>query len=338
MARPETNNPTVSRAAVLAAAGAAAAAAALRPARALAQTRTLKVGYFPGVGTLPLWAAIELGIFAKAGLDVTALPTPASIELFGAIDRGELDLAHTSVDNPIAYDAGVGAATLKNRDFVAFAGVDDGMLRLVARPGITTIAELRGKTLAVDAMSTGYAFALRELLARAGIAEHDVTFVAKGGTQQRAQGLLAGAFDATLVTPPFDVQANAKGFTTLARATDVLGAYQGISLVTRRAWLAENRPVAITYVRAFRAALDRVATDRAGAIAILMRNTKIDEATASASYDAAFGPHGGIHRDAALDLAGIRTVLSLRAKYAPPGAGVEPARYVDTTILRDAGA
>jgi ABC-type nitrate/sulfonate/bicarbonate transport system substrate-binding protein len=336
MTRPETQNPPVTRRALLAAAGATAALAALRPGRALALNRALKVGYFPGVGTLPLWAAIELGIFAKAGLDVTALPTPASIELFGALDRGELDLAHTSVDNPIAYDAGVGAASLKNRDFVAFAGVDDGMLRLVARPGITSIAELRGKTVAVDAMSTGYAFALRELLARAGVSEHDVTFVAKGGTQQRAQGLLAGAFDATLVTPPFDVEANAKGYTTLARATDVLGAYQGISLVTRRVWLAENRPVAVTYVRALRAALDRVATDRASAVAILMRNAKIDEATANASYEAAFGPHGGVHRDAALDLAGIRTVLALRAKYAPPGAGSDPGPYVDTTILRDA--
>jgi ABC-type nitrate/sulfonate/bicarbonate transport system substrate-binding protein len=263
MTRPASQNPLVSRQRFLAGAGAAAAAVALRPARVLAQARALKVGYFPGVGTLPLWAAIELGIFAQAGLHVTALPTPASIELFGAMDRAELDIAHTSIDNPIAYNAGV---------------------------------------------------------------------------QQRAQGLLAGAFDATLVTPPFDVQANAKGFTTLARVTDIVGPYQGISLVARRAWLAVNRPAAVTYVRAFRAALNRVATDRASAVAILMRNTKVDEPTANASYDAAFGPQGGIHRDAALDLAGIRTVLELRAKYAPPGGGSAPELYVDTTILRDASA
>jgi ABC-type nitrate/sulfonate/bicarbonate transport system substrate-binding protein len=212
------------------------------------------------------------------------------------------------------------------------------MLRLVARPGITTIAGLRGKTLAVDAMSTGYAFALRELLAKAGVTDADVTYVAKGGTQQRAEQLMAGAIDATLVTPPFDVQANAEGFTTLARVTDVLGSYQGISLVTRRAWLAANRATAVTYLKAFRAALTRVAADRATAVAILMRHTKVDQAMATASYDAAFGPQGGIHRDAALDLDGIRTVLQLRAKYAPPGAGSDPSIYVDATILRDASA
>lgn len=338
MTRPGTENHPLTRRSLLAGIGLAALTGAVRPELVLAQTHSLKVGYFPGVGTLPLWAAIELGIFEQAGLHVSATPTPASIELFGAIDRGDLDLAHTSIDNPIAYDAGGGATSLKNHDFVAFAGVDDGMLRLVARPGITTIAELRGKTLAVDAMSTGYAFVLRELLARAGLTDRDVTYVAKGGTQQRAEQLMAGAFDATLVTPPFDVQANAKGFTTLARATDVLGNYQGISLVTRRAWLQANRTVAVTYVRAFRTALARVAGDRAMAVAILMRNTKIDEPTANASYDAAFGPHGGVHRDAALDLDGIKTVLELRAKYAPPGAGTVPAPYVDTTILRDASA
>lgn len=331
MTSPESHNKSVSRRTLLAGAGAVAAAAAFRP--ALAQGRALQVGYFPGVSTLPLWAAIEEGIFTQAGLDVTARPTPASAALFTAIDRGELDLAHTSIDNPIAYDAGVGATDLRNRDFVAFAGVDDGMLRLVARPGITTIGELRGKILAVDAMSTGYAFVLRELLARGGVAEHEVTFVAKGGTQQRAEQLLAGTIDATLVTPPFDIQANAKGFVTLARATEVLGAYQGIAMVARRRWLAQNRTVAETYVRAFRAALNRVVSDRPAAVALLMRNAKIDEPTANASYDAAFGPHGGVHRDAALDMAGIRTVLQLRAKYAPPGAGSTPELYVDTTLL-----
>ncbi|HYZ16872.1 MAG TPA: ABC transporter substrate-binding protein, partial [Candidatus Acidoferrum sp.] len=335
MTRPASNNPLPTRRFALAGIAAALTSLAGR-APSLAAMRSLQVGYFPGVGTLPLWAGIELGIFERAGLGVTAKPTPASSELFAAIDRGDLDLAHTSIDNPIAYDAGVGAAALTHRDFVAFAGVDDGMLRLVARPGISTIAELRGKTLAVDAMSTGYAFALRELLAKAGLTDADVTYVAKGGTQQRAEQLMAGAVDATLVTPPFDVQANAKGFRTLARATDVLGSYQGIALVTRRAWLQANRPVAITYVRAFRAALERVATDRATAVGILMRNTKVDEPTANASYDAAFGPQGGVHRDAALDLAGIKTVLQLRAKYAPPGAGSAPELYVDTTILRDA--
>jgi hypothetical protein len=37
-------------------------------------------------------------------------------------------------------------------------------------------------------------------------------------------------------------------------------------------------------------------------------------------------------RNAAVDLDGVRTVLRLRAKYAPPGAGDDPAPYVDSSI------
>jgi ABC-type nitrate/sulfonate/bicarbonate transport system substrate-binding protein len=304
-------------------------------ARASAQSPQVRVAYFPGVSALPLLIADRSGSFAREGLNVRIAPTASSADLFAQLDAGTLELAHTSIDNPIAYDVGAGPAPLAHRDFVAFLGVDDGLLRLVARPGIARIADLRGKTLAVDALSTGYAFALRGMLATAGLGERDVVLVPKGGTQQRAAGLLAGAFDATLVTPPFDLTANAAGFTTLARATDLLGRYQGISVVARRAWLSANRDVALRYTRAYRNALGVAVRDRANAVAVLTAALGVSEAIAAASYDAAFSADGGIRRDAAVDIEGVRTVLRLRARYAPPGAGDDPAPYVDTTIRDD---
>ena len=300
--------------------------------RAGAQPTTVRVAYFPGVSALPLLMADAFGSFAREGLDVHVEPTPSSALLFAKLDAGTLELAHTSIDNPIAYDVGAGPAPLANRDFVAFLGVDDGLLRLVARPGIARIADLRGTTLAVDALSTGYAFALRAMLATAGLTESDVTLVAKGGTQQRAAGLLEGAFDATLLTPPFDLTANTAGFVTLGRATDLLGPYQGISVVARRAWLAANRDVALRYARAYRDALALAVRDRAKATAVLTSALGATPQIAALSYEAAFSPGAGIQRSAAVDLDGVRTVLRLRAKYAPPGAGDDPAAYVDASI------
>jgi len=301
-------------------------------ARADALPAQVRVAYFPGVSALPLLIANEAGSFVREGLDAQIAPTSSSADLFAKLDAGTLELAHTAIDNPIAYDSGAGATTLVHRDFVAFLGVDDGLLRLVARPGIARIADLRGTTLAVDALSTGYAFALRAMLATAGLGEGDVTLVGRGGTQQRAAGLLAGAFDATLLTPPFDLTANAAGFVTLGRATDLLGPYQGIAVVARRSWLAANRDVALRYGRAYRGALGLAAQDRAGAVRILASALDVSATIAAASYDAAFSRDGGIQRNAAIDLDGVRTVLRLRARYAPPGAGDDPAPYVDPTI------
>ncbi|MEA2688111.1 MAG: hypothetical protein QOD51_718 [Candidatus Eremiobacteraeota bacterium] len=314
-------------------AGAAATvAAASVSTRAGAQSQQVRVAYFPGVSALALLIADRSGSFARERLDAHIAPTASSADLFAQLDAGTLDLAHTSIDNPIAYDVGAGPAQLAHRDFVAFLGVDDGLLRLVARPGIARIADLRGKSLAVDALSTGYAFALRAMLATAGLGENDVTLVARGGTQQRSAGLLAGAFDGTLLTPPFDLAANAAGFVTLGRATDVLGPYQGIAVVARRAWLGTNRDVAVRYARAYRNALDLAVSERANAVTTLATALGVSDTIAAASYDAAFSPNGGIQRNAAVDLAGVRTVLRLRARYAPPGAGDDPAPYVDSTI------
>jgi ABC-type nitrate/sulfonate/bicarbonate transport system substrate-binding protein len=313
----------------LSAAGIAAAAVAV-PAQAAAAVR---VGYFPGVSALPLLLGSSRGIFAREGLDVTVTPVTSSADLFVALDAGTYEIGHTSIDNPIAYDSGRGDSRVTSRDFCAFLGVDDGQLRLVARPGIATVRDLRGKTVGVDAIATGFTFALRGILAASQLGEDAVTLVVHGGTQQRAQGLMAGRFDATLLTPPFDLAANGAGYATLARATDVIGRYQGIAVVARRAWLSANRATAVAYARAYRAALAETLRDRAGAVELLATTLGVTPTIAEASYAGALAPGGAFTRGGGIDLEGVRTVLRLRARYAPPGAGDDPAPYVDPSIL-----
>jgi ABC-type nitrate/sulfonate/bicarbonate transport system substrate-binding protein len=310
----------------------AAAAGGVRKADAQALI-PIQVGYFPGISALPLLTGVYVGMFASEGLAVDIEPAVTSNKLFSQLDDGIVHIAHTSIDNAIACDLGLGPASVKSRDFVAFLGVDDGQLRLVARRGITRIAQLRGKTLAVDSLSMGFAFALRAILDAEGLAEDEYRLVAQGGTQQRASGLVANKFDATLLTPPFDLSVRARGCSTLAHVTDVLGPYQGIAVVARRAWLSENGSAATRYMHAYREALAHAAADKTGSIPLLARALRVAPAVAAASYDAALRHGGGFCRDGALDLDGIRTVLRLRARYAPPGGGEDPAPYIEPAII-----
>ena len=313
---------------------AAVAAAAGGVRKAGAQTLIpIQVGYYPGISALPLLIGVYVGMFASEGLAVDAEPTVAVNKLFSQLDDGVVNIAHTPIDNAITYDVGLGPNGVKSRDFVAFLGVDDGQFRLVARPGITRIAQLRGKTLAVDSLSTGMAFVLREMLEIEGLAENTYRLVAQGGSQQRANGLVSGKFDATLLTPPFDVSVKARGCTTVAHATDLVGPYQGIAVIARRAWLGENESAATRYMRAYREALAHAAADKTGSIPLLSSALHVAPAVAAASYDAAFRHGGGFHREGNLDLDGIRNVLRLRAEYAPPGGGKDPAPYIEPAIL-----
>ena len=133
-------------------------------------------------------------------------------------------------------------------------GGDGGFLSVVGGPGIRSFADLKGKTLSVDAMTTGLAFVLRELVARAGLSEADVTYVRAGGTPLRYRDLVAGKHDATLLRTPFELLARERGFTVLATA-ESLGAYQGSVAAVRRSWAKQNEAALVGFLRAYRQAV-----------------------------------------------------------------------------------
>jgi ABC-type nitrate/sulfonate/bicarbonate transport system substrate-binding protein len=139
---------------------------------------------------------------------------------------------------------------------VCFAAVHRGFLKLIARPGIEKIADLRGKRVAVDT-DTGYAAALYEILARNGLdRRRDVKIVYAGATNLRYEKLCAGEFDATLLGTPFTVLARRRGFRSLARPIEILGGYQAVVLASLQPWLAENADAARQLVGCIRTTIE----------------------------------------------------------------------------------
>src|SRR3989442_732433 len=117
------------------------------------------------------------------------------------------------MDTIVAYQEGQGEAKIPdNPDLFAFLGGDGGFLSVVSAPSVKSFADLKGKTVSVDAMTTGFAFVARELLVRNGVTETDVTFVRAGGTSNRYRELIAGKHDATLLRTPFELLVRQRGF------------------------------------------------------------------------------------------------------------------------------
>jgi ABC-type nitrate/sulfonate/bicarbonate transport system substrate-binding protein len=296
---------------------------------------------FPGGFNWPVWVAQEKGLFAKNGLEVKVTPTPNSVFQLTNLIEGKFDIAMTAIDNLIAYREGQGEAPVLGPDLIAFMGGDNGFLRLVAVPEVKTIAELRGKTVSVDARTTGYAFVLFEMLERGGLRlDRDYSVVRAGGVLQRFQALMEKKHDATLLLSPFELQAEAKGFNRLGNATDVLGAYQGLVGGARKAWADANRDAVVGYVRAFSEAVDWLYDPRNKdeAVAIFRKNLpNVPEQGAQAAYGVLLAPSGGFQKKAQIDLEGVRTVLRLRSKYAEPKKALtDPAKYYDSSFYRAA--
>jgi ABC-type nitrate/sulfonate/bicarbonate transport system substrate-binding protein len=166
---------------------------------------------------------------------------------------GNFDLALTGADNMIAYNEGQGETDLGGRSgLVVLFGVDPIMLQIIAVPQI--------KTIAVDAMTSGFAFVLNEALAKQGNAVSDVKWDKVGGGAQRLQALLEGKQDATLLKAALDIAAEAKGFVRLQDTSQALGAYQGISGSTRQGAAAAKHSEIKAFIRAFKESMDWLTT------------------------------------------------------------------------------
>ena len=316
--------------------GGRAAIAALLAALALpaAALETLNVIVFPGGFNWPLWIANEKGLFAKHGLEVKIAPTPGSVYQITNLMAGKFDIAISTLDNIVAYDEGQGEASLPEApDLFAFMGGQAGAVRLVVRPDVRSFADLKGRSLAVDAKTTGYAFVLRKMLALGGLREDDYTIQALGGTSARAEALMQGKTDGTILTSPLEILPESKGFRRLANATDMIGPYQAVLGVARRSWARQHEQALVGYVRSYVEALDWLA-DRAHideAVAIYRRNIpNASEEGAKKAWEALVAGSEGFAKKGKIDLEGARTVLKLRSEYGEPRKMLDdPSKYID---------
>lgn len=332
----------IARRRVLAAAAGAALAGCAAPAPA-PQPQVISVISFGGGFNLPLWAAREQGFFARHGLAPELHITPDSRNVFSGLMEGRYHVAITAFDNIVAYQEGQGELKFDPpSDFFAFMGSDDGFLSLVAVPEVKTVAQLKGRTVSVDAMSNGFSFALREMLARNGVAESDVKWARAGGTDRRFAALMEKQHDATMLRAPFDLQAKNRGFNQLATAREVIGPYLGIVGAARRSWAREHPQKVVGFIRAYRDAIRWLQdpANRPAAEALLARNVPgMSPQIAQQSCALMLDARSGFFHDVAMEPRAVAAVLALRSRLGePPRPLTDPDKYIDRRYWREAMA
>ena len=286
-------------------------------------TRTLNVIAFPGAPNLPTFAAIEQGYFDEAGLEVNFVTTPSSIYQFEAFGRGEFDIAFTAFDNVVAYDEGQGAARLDSvPDFRALMGATQIGLSAVVAPQVKTAADLRGKTLALDAVGTGFAFVLYDMLAKLGLPRDAYEPVAVGATPERWAAVKAGAHAGTITIEPFTSLAKAAGFKVLVESRDVFPSYQGGVVAARRDWAEANAEATTAFLTAclkgVRWTRDPANHEAASAL-LAARMPEIKPGVIGAVMDSLLSPQTGLTPDGGLLDDGMAAVLDLRSRYGRSG-------------------
>ena len=310
---------------------AAAFAVTAVPRGANAEDTKLTVIVFPGVQNLPMFAAQAKGYYAKRGLAVDLKFTPNSDELRNGLAEGRHQIAHSAVDNAFALK------DKANVDIVVVSGGDNSFNHLMVQPEITSLADVKGKAVVVDAVNTAYAFQLYEMLKQKGVNKGDYEIKPVGGTQSRLDAMIKDKANvAAMMNPPFSTRAVKAGLKDMGTAAAALGAYQGTSAFALRAWAGANDDTLVKYLQAYiegwRWAFDP--NNKAEAIALLVERLKLSPDIAEAAFDSV---KNDFARDGAIDMNGVKNVLKLRAEF-EGGAPASPDKYLDLSYYKKAVA
>ena len=270
--------------------------------------------------TFPL--AQKKGFFKEEGLDVEVIQIVGS-SAPAALVNGEID-----------YFTGLGSTVsgilqgLPLKIVACYAPASTYML--IARPEITSVPELKGKTLGVAAYGHGSHIIARLVVRHFGLdPEKDIKFLPIGSGRASREKLSQGLIDATVSFPPFVFQEQKQGFNVLARAYELFSSPQSVlsvhvKKITERP--DEIRRVIKAGIRANR----YIRGNRDGMIEFLMERYKIDREIAAATHESlqkAFSDDGSIPE------MGLRLVIEEAKKSAKVEREVPFSEVADLSIL-----
>lgn len=235
-------------------AGAAAGivAGAALPWQAWAASPQIKYGGSAWLGHYPAYLAMAEGYFKEVGIEQEWQSFGTSSARMSAVMSGGIDIACTGIVSALALMAR-GA-----RQFAIIAvpenfGRVEGIL---ARPGIKTAQDLKGKKLGVTFASSAHLLVL-DIIAKAGLKPDEVTVLNVPAPELPA-AMQTGQIDAAAAwTPQFDAIRRQPGVALLADDTH-FSLYQSHKvtpgpdvLVVRRAFAEKNGDAVKAYLKAY---------------------------------------------------------------------------------------
>lgn len=209
------------------------------------------LGGFSG-GFLP-HLADKLGYFASEGIVVDNYVSVANGQAaINGMVSGSITFAHSAPEGIVADQSGAGIIGIA-------CGWASPAFFMVAKPGLTSWSDLKGKTIAIGAPNDITAVIVKDLIKKAGLdPNRDVKYVALGATPARVSALLNGQVDATVATlQGISVPLSQKKLVNLGAApkgTEQIPVLSSDIEVSKN-WANSHRSATVAYLRAIHKAL-----------------------------------------------------------------------------------
>jgi NitT/TauT family transport system substrate-binding protein len=328
-AAPAPAAPAASPAAAPAAApGAPAAAPAASPAAAApaakpANLTKITVGHGALSATdTPMWVAMDQGILAKNGLEIDYVLLNGGSQIAQALSSGSVPVAQGGLG--ALLDAELSGVELT----VLGSPYPWQFFQIYAQPGIKTMEDLRGKTIAASDPGSSSDRAIIQVAQKYGLVpgkDFNVTYV--GGTKERLQVLQQKVVDASIISPPNGLLAGKQGFVKVVDlvAEKIPFGYAGLAANTK--WAKDNPQLLEAFLKSYVEGLSVAKANKQLGVQMIKKYAEIqDQDVAEEAYNLSVAVMPLIP---VADPELIKLMLSLSEQ--------PKAKTVDPTTLYDAG-
>ena len=290
----------------------------------------IRIGYSGlSAQTAMLWVAQEGRLFEKNGLipDVLFLRNTLGQS---AMIAGEIEMC--------TYSASLLApARVQGADVVMIVSFQQKLnYRLVVRPEIRTLADLKGKVLGVTRYGTVNDSTMRLLLNKLGVnPERDITLIQVGDSSPVVvTSLIAGkTFDGALLQPPYYNKAVESGMRVFANMEEMDIPFQQLGLNTTRRYISQSPDMVRRVVKAIVEGVHLIRNNPGLAKRALSRYMQIkDEKLLEESYQ---------HLIATSEIKpypsaeGFKTILGELAKKLPAARTANPRDFMDAGFIQE---
>jgi NitT/TauT family transport system substrate-binding protein len=281
----------------------------------------------------PVYVALEKGNFDRAGVKVDIVTTGGSAKgaqqlAAGAINIGEAGLP--DLLRPIDQGAPI--------KIIAYE-VAEPPYKLIARKGVKSIAELKGKKVMIGGSKDITLIYLAALAKPAGLKPADFDLLYAGATSARFAALASGGVEASILTSPFDFQAIGQGYANLGSVHTVLPGFPFTGYGVHMPWASANRNAVVGFLRAVHQGVDWLydSRNKDEAVNILVKHTGAKPEDSAKSYELFMVELKAFRRDGAIPPEGFRRVLDAVADLGDLPKPPPPAsKFLDDSFLKAA--
>ena len=277
----------------------------------------------------PSHIAIVKGFYQDAGIDVELLPMPSSAAGLQQLTAGATNLNSSGVVDAVrAIDKGAPIRFLRMEGRTP-------PYEVYGLSFIKSFADLKKRTVMIGGIKDITRIYFEELAIANGLKPGEFDYMFAGATASRYAALLTGSIAATIITPPFNFQAESAGFNRLGGSADVQSKYPFSVYSVNINWAKENPKAIYRFLDAYARGVDYF-YDRANATEVQSIFEKISK-TNPEDVRKTYEYYQKIRlwdREGSMAVGGMQEVIELMKRDGEVDGETNMRRFFDPSLIK----